>query len=201
MGRPYTRIVLTWVILAVVFVVALIAAGILVYKNTRWTDVTTPPAGTLKLSSPAFENNGTMPAAYTADGADVSPPLQWQGAPAGTKSFAIVVEDVDSPSGAFTHWLIAEIPAQATGLPEGIPTQDVLSAPLPAVQGLNSFKKSGYGGPKPPAGKVHRYHFYLYALDGHLDLPGGFNKNQLRAAMHARMLAEATLVGRYERTK
>jgi Raf kinase inhibitor-like YbhB/YbcL family protein len=201
MRRPYVRVIMTWVVLCVIFVGGLIALGTLAYKNTHWSDVTAVPAGTLSLTSPAFENNGTMPAAYTADGADVSPPLQWQGAPDGTQTFALIVEDRDSSSGAFTHWLIADIPGTATGLPEGVPKKDQVATPLPAAQGLNSFRDVGYGGPKPPPGKVHHYYFYLYALDGRLDMPGEFSKSQLRAAMAGHTLAEATLVGCYQSAK
>jgi len=198
--RPYVRIILTWVVASVVFVGGLIVVGILVFKLApSWSEKTVVPAGTLSLSSPAFPDGGAIPAQYTADGVDVSPPLQWKGAPQGTASFALIVEDRDSPSGAFTHWLIADMSAEATGLPEDVPQRDLVSVPTPAVQGMNSFKKVGYGGPKPPPGKVHHYHFYLYALDGRLDLPAGFSKAQLRMAMGHRMLAEASLIGTYVR--
>ncbi len=197
--RPYTRIIGTWVVASAVFIAGLIVVGILFYKNTHAIDRLAAPSGTLVLSSPAFANNGPIPARYTADGADVSPPLQWHGAPAGTRSFALIVEDRDSSSGAFTHWIIADISDAAAGLPEGVPNRDTVSVPSPAVQGINSFKKAGYGGPKPPPGKVHHYYFYLFALDGRLDMPGGFSKRQLHAAIAGRELAEATLVGTYER--
>ncbi len=197
--RPYTRIIGTWVVASAVFVVGLIIVGIIAYKNTHFLDRTAAPAGTLVLSSPAFADNSPIPAKYTADGADVSPPLEWHGAPAGTKSFALIVEDRDSPSGAFTHWLIADVPDLVSSLPEGVEKKDVVSVPASAVQGLNSFKRAGYGGPKPPPGKVHHYYFYFYALDGRLDMPPGFSKGQLRAALAGHMLAEATLVGTYER--
>jgi Raf kinase inhibitor-like YbhB/YbcL family protein len=199
--RPYTRIIVTWVVICVVFVSALIVFGVLAWKNTHWTDTAAVPAGTLTLTSPAFTNNGTMPQQYTADGANISPPLQWQGAPKGTGSFAVIVEDRDAPSGSFTHWLIADISSKATGLPEGVSRQDMVNVPLPAVQGLNTFKEVGYKGPDPPPGKVHHYDFYLFALDGRLDMPGSFSKAQLRAAMAGRELAETTLVGCYERKR
>jgi Raf kinase inhibitor-like YbhB/YbcL family protein len=199
--RPYTRIIVTWVVLCVIFVGALIAAGALVWKNTGWVDTTPAPRSALSLTSPAFDNNGTIPQQYTADGTDVSPPLQWTGAPEGTKSFALIVEDRDAPSGAFTHWLIADIGGAATGLPEGVPRQDTVSVPTRAVQGENSFKRVGYDGPDPPPGKVHHYTFYLYALNGALDMPGSFSKAQLRAALADRKLGEAALTGTYERKR
>ena len=195
MKHPYARIVLGAVAVVVVIAVAVVVYSVKSFQSTRWT------ASSLLLTSPAFENNGLIPAKYTADGANVSPPLQWQGAPAGTKSFGLLVEDLDAPNGAFTHWLIADIPEHVAALPEGVPTQDVVSGTVTAVQGENSFHKTGYGGPQPPAGKPHRYFFRLYALDGALDMPGGFSKNQFRAATAHRVLGEATLVGRYGRTK
>lgn len=198
-GRPYTRVIGTWVVVCVLFVGGVIAFLALTMKNARWVDTTPAPASTLALSSPAFENNGTIPQQFTADGANLSPPLQWKGAPKGTKSFALIVEDRDAPSGSFTHWLIADIGGAAIGLPQGVPKQDVVSVPTRAAQGENSFRRVGYDGPAPPPGKVHHYTFYLYALDGILDMPGSFSKAQLHAAMAGRKLGEATLTGTYER--
>ncbi len=153
--------------------------------------------GALALSSPAFENGGTIPTMYTGEGEDVSPALVWKDAPDGVRTFALIMDDPDAPVGTFTHWLICEIPAGTQWLPDGVPKEGEVSAPIQAVQGLNGFDKTGYGGPRPPKGKAHRYYFRLYALDERLEMPPGFSKSQLRAAMKGHILAEAELMGRY----
>lgn len=201
MKHPHVRIVLGVVALLVVIAAAVIAYVVTSFRNTPGMGEGAPPASGLSLSSPAFQNNGLIPARYTADGANVSPPLQWQGTPAGTKTFALFVEDQDAPNGAFTHWLIADMPWQVSALPEGIAAADVISGAVSAVQGENGYHKPGYGGPQPPAGKPHRYTFRLYALDDGLDMPGGFSKAQFRAAIAHHVLGEATLVGRYGRAQ
>jgi hypothetical protein len=201
MQHPYFRIVVGTVAVLVVIVVAVVAYVVTDFRNSPGIGEGAPQGSGLSLSSPVFENNGSIPAKYTADGANVSPPLQWQGAPAGTKTYALFVEDQDAPNGAFTHWLIADMPAQVSALPEGIAAQDVVSGAVTAVQGENGFRKPGYGGPQPPAGKPHRYVFRLYALDDSLDMPGGFSKAQFRAAIAHHVLGEATLVGRYGRSQ
>src|SRR6266540_1402431 len=123
------------------------------------------------LTSTAFTDGAAIPVKYTCDGADVSPPLAWSGAPAGTKSFALICDDPDAPRGTWVHWVLFNLPAQEKELAEGTPT----SARLPnsARQGKNDFGNIGYGGPAPPKGKPHRYFFKLYALDQTLDLPEG----------------------------
>jgi hypothetical protein len=150
-----------------------------------------PPAGAFALSSPAFLPGGAVPQAYTGDGANVSPPLEWDNVPEGTVTFALVVDDPDASFGTFTHWLICDVPERTSSLPEGASSQ--------GVEGENGFRKVGYGGPMPPAGVTHRYVFTLYALDEKLEMPPGYSKNQLKAAMKGHMLGEATLVGRYGR--
>jgi len=183
-------------------IVLVLAIGVLsVFYLLRDKEEPAAPAGGLSLSSPVFVNGGMIPAAFTCDGRNVSPPLQWSDVPAGTASFALVVEDPDAPIGNFTHWMIADIPGEIGGLPEGVPAGDVVSQPVRAVQGVNGFHRSGYGGPCPPAGELHRYYFRLYALDERLEMSGGFTKNQLRAAMSGHVLGEATLMGRYERVQ
>jgi Raf kinase inhibitor-like YbhB/YbcL family protein len=150
----------------------------------------------LRLSSEAFDDGGTIPAKYTCDGADVSPPLAWSGVPAGTAGFALIIEDPDAPSGDFTHWLVYDLPAHATGLPEQVPNEPTLDSG--ARQGRNDFKRLGYGGPCPPRGE-HRYVFTLFALDAMLGLPPEASKRDLRAAMAGHVLTEARLMGRYQR--
>ncbi|HEU5169671.1 MAG TPA: YbhB/YbcL family Raf kinase inhibitor-like protein [Gemmatimonadales bacterium] len=154
----------------------------------------------LKLSSPAFEAGGAIPAEYTCDGRDAAPALEWSGAPAGTKSFALIVDDPDAPDPraprmTWVHWVLYDIPAAATGLPKGATTRTL---PAGTREGLNDWKRTRYGGPCPPIGR-HRYFHKLYALDtvlGDLKRP---TKAKLEAAMKGHVLARAELMGTYER--
>ena len=155
----------------------------------------------IQLSSSALRPGGTVPRQYTGDGADRSPPIAWTGLPAGTKELALICEDPDAPQPEpWVHWVIYKIPATVAGLPEGVATSERLAAPAGALQGRNSFRKTGYGGPAPPKGHgVHHYHFRLYALDQPLNLQGGLDKKGLLAAMKGHVLGEGELVGTYER--
>jgi Raf kinase inhibitor-like YbhB/YbcL family protein len=153
---------------------------------------------TMQLTSPAFKEGDTVPAKYTADGADKSPELRWAGAPDNTKSFALVCEDPDAPSGTWTHWVLFNIPADKTSLAEGVATDKEL--PDGSRQGKNDFGKIGYGGPSPPKGKPHHYHFKLYALDTKLDLPAGATRKQVLDAIKGHVLAEGRLTGLYGRS-
>jgi Raf kinase inhibitor-like YbhB/YbcL family protein len=152
----------------------------------------------MKLTSPSFEPGKPIPAKFTGEGADVSPALKWEDAPAGTKSFALICDDPDAPVGTWDHWLIWNIPATAKELPEGVAkTETALGG---ARQGMNSWPRLGYNGPQPPPGHgVHHYHFKLYALDAMLALPAKSTKKQLEEAMKGRVLAQAELVGTYKR--
>lgn len=154
----------------------------------------------LVLKSPAFADHAAIPKRHTCEGADVSPPLDWSGAPAGTKSFALIVDDPDAPDPraprmTWVHWVVYNIPAAARGLPEGAATHGM---PAGALQGLNDWKRAGYGGPCPPVGR-HRYFHKLYALDAvlsGLERPG---KAELLAALKEHVLAESQLVGTYQK--
>ncbi|WP_300363244.1 YbhB/YbcL family Raf kinase inhibitor-like protein [Hydrogenimonas sp.] len=148
------------------------------------------------LSSPAFENGGFIPARYTCDGADVSIPLEFADVPEGTKSLALIMDDPDAPMGIFVHWVIYNIPADVTSLPEGIPNEPYLSEGI--RQGVNSFGNIGYGGPCPPNG-AHRYMFKLYALDIPLEIDAGLTKHQLLSQMDGHVIDGAGLMGIYER--
>lgn len=152
----------------------------------------------LEITSSAFEDQGTIPKQYTADGQDVSPPLSWPGVPEGTESLALICDDPDAPVGTWVHWVIWNIPSNETGLKEGISARE-RELSNGAVQGTNDFRKIGYGGPAPPRGPAHRYFFKLYALDTSLDLAPGAKKDELEKAMKGHVLAEAELVGRYGR--
>jgi len=148
------------------------------------------------ITSSAFQANGMIPSKYTCDGEDVSPTLAWQGAPAGTKSFALISDDPDAPGKTWVHWVLYNVPASTTGLPEGVPADAALADG--SRQGTTDFGRVGYGGPCPPSG-VHRYYFKLYALDTTLSFPKPPTKAQLLDAMNGHILAETQLLGRYQR--
>ncbi|HPO84539.1 MAG TPA: YbhB/YbcL family Raf kinase inhibitor-like protein [Candidatus Hydrogenedentes bacterium] len=151
----------------------------------------------IQLTSSAFKNGEKIPSKYTGDGENVSPPLAWQGAPQGTKSFALICDDPDAPVGTWVHWVIFNVPANTTELKEGIPATKEL--PDGTRQGLNDFLKVGYGGPAPPPGKPHRYFFRLYALDCVLNLKAECKKSELVKAMQGHILGSGELVGIYQR--
>lgn len=153
------------------------------------------------LTSPAFTEAAAIPARYTCDGADVSPPLAWSGAPAGTAAFAVIADDPDAPAGTWVHWVLYDLPAGTSRLPENVPKTDTLPAFGGARQGRNDFRRTGYGGPCPPPGPAHRYFFKLYALDAPLGLPPGARKQEVEAAMQGHVLGVAQLVGTYARAK
>ena len=148
-----------------------------------------------KLTSIAFAYEDPIPMKYTCDGDDISPPLQWSEPPPGTQSFALIVDDPDA-RGTWDHWLIFNLPAGTLALPEAVPTESDLADG--SKQGLNSWKKLGYGGPCPPGGP-HRYFFKLYALDTVLDLEAGATKEQLLRGMEGHVLDQTDLMGKYTR--
>ncbi len=150
----------------------------------------------MEIKSSAFGSGEIIPVKYTCDGADFSPPLEWTAGPAGTKSFALICDDPDAPMGTWVHWVIYDLPPTATMLAEGI-TRD-RELPGGGTQGINDFRRLGYGGPCPPGG-THRYFFKLYALDAALGLKPGITKDQLLTAMKGHILAEAQLMGTYRR--
>ena len=149
------------------------------------------------LSSSAFKNGASIPARHTCDGADASPPLAWSGAPAGTRTFALICDDPDAPVGTWVHWVLWNLPAPTTSLPEAVEKSQGL--PAGTQQGTNDFRHSHYGGPCPPKGKPHRYFFKLYALDAELALKPGAEKKALLKAMDGHILAQAEWVGIYQR--
>ena len=152
---------------------------------------------TFSIFSSSFSQGGEIPRKFTCDGADVSPELSWTDAPVGTQSFALIADDPDAPVGIWTHWVLYDLPAQATGLPEGVSKVD--EVPSGGRQGRNDFRKIGYGGPCPPPGKPHRYFFKLYALDGMLNLKPGSSKQEVEQAMQNHILSRAELMGKYQR--
>jgi len=151
----------------------------------------------IQIISTAFSDGQPIPAKYSCEGSDVSPPLKWTNAPANTKSFALIADDPDAPVGTWVHWVLYDLPPNTTGLPEDVAKTQVISGG--AKQGLNSWPRLGYGGPCPPPGKPHRYFFKLYALDTMLNLKPGATKKDVEAAMKGHVLAEGQLMGTYRR--
>ncbi len=151
---------------------------------------------TIKVTSSAFKEGGMIPAKYTCDGQNISPPIKWEQVPKDTKSFALISDDPDAPIGVWVHWVMWNIPAEVNELAEGIPAVKELQNG--SKQGITDFQQHGYGGPCPPGG-THRYYFKIYALDAMLDLPDKTTKKDLVAAMKYHILAEGSLMGKYQR--
>lgn len=154
-------------------------------------------AAGLSLESNSFSNGGDIPKQFTCDGANRSPALSWTGAPAETKSLALLVDDPDAPAGNWNHWAIWNIPPRVHSLPEGIKKDHQL--PDGSEQGMNDFHKTGYNGPCPPAPKPHRYHFKLYALDTKVSLTSEAGKPELEKAMKGHILAQSEWIGLYRK--
>jgi Raf kinase inhibitor-like YbhB/YbcL family protein len=153
------------------------------------------------LSSIAFKHGAEIPKKHTCDGADVSPPLGWSGAPSGTTGFALIADDPDAPAGTWVHWVLYNLPGTATQLSENVAKTDAPPDLGGALQGRNDFRRPGYGGPCPPPGPAHRYFFKLYALDAPLKLQAGAQKKDLEAAMQGHVLGTTQLMGTYARRK
>ncbi len=150
----------------------------------------------LSLISSAFTPGQSIPAKYSCTGREISPPLSWSGAPASTRSFALIVDDPDAPGGTWVHWVLFNIPPATSQLPEALPAGGSLSDGT--LQGRNSSGNIGYNGPCPPSG-IHRYFFHLYALDAALSLAQGANKGELLSAMQGHILAQGELMGTFSR--
>lgn len=154
--------------------------------------------GSMRINSTAFSNQGAIPALYTCEGKDTSPPLAWSDIPTGTKSLALIVDDPDAPDPAaptmtWVHWILYNLPAENGGLPE-----DVKALPIGTREGLNDWKRTGYGGPCPPIGR-HRYFHKLYALDTVLPDLKQPTKAKLEEAMKGHVIGEAQLMGTYQK--
>ena len=153
----------------------------------------------LTLTSSAFADGQPIPAQYTCDGEDKSPPLAWDGIPPGTQSFVLIVDDPDAPDPqaprmTWVHWVLYNLPASCTHLAESVQASNV---PPGTQEGVNDWKRTGYGGPCPPVGR-HRYFHKLYALDVELRDLGAATKSALEQAMAGHVLGEAQLVGTYQ---
>lgn len=146
---------------------------------------------TLALRSEAFDDGASIPVRYTCDAEDVSPPLVWDGVPEQAGAFALVVRDVDAEG--FVHWVLTDIPANVTSLPDGM-------GDTVGIAGRNDFGRVGWGGPCPPSGQ-HRYEFTLYAMTAPLQLDGAPDADEVDRALGANLLAEARLTGTYTRSR
>jgi Raf kinase inhibitor-like YbhB/YbcL family protein len=156
----------------------------------------------LRLTSPSFADHGEIPVRHTCEGGDVSPPLAWTGVPAGTQSLVLVVDDPDAPDPraprmTWVHWILYNLPPSATGLREGAPADTL---PPGTQHGLNDWKRATYGGPCPPVGR-HRYFHKLYALDTTIQRLGTPTKSELERAIEGHVLAQAELIGTYQKQK
>jgi Raf kinase inhibitor-like YbhB/YbcL family protein len=156
-----------------------------------------PKVMNFQITSTAFSEGQPIPAKYSCEGRDISPSLAWTNTPTNTKSFALIMDDPDAPMGIWVHWVLYDLPANTTGLPEDVAKTEIISNG--AKQGMNTWPRLGYGGPCPPPGKPHRYFFKLYALDAMLDLKPGLTKKDLLKAMEGHVLAEGQLMGTYQR--
>ena len=155
----------------------------------------------ISIQSSAFGSGEAIPKKHTGEGEDVSPALTWSGVPAEAKELALICDDPDAPRPEpWVHWVIYDMPATLKGLPEGVAKDATLGEPPDVLQGKNSWDRIGYGGPMPPPGHgVHHYHFKLYALDAALEFPSGLTKDELLERIRPHVIAEAELVGTYER--
>jgi Raf kinase inhibitor-like YbhB/YbcL family protein len=151
----------------------------------------------LLMHSINFAANAPIPAIYTCSGDNKSPALAWTGVPVTAKTLAIVVRDPDAPRGSYVHWVLYNLPANISALPEAVPTTPTIVEG--AEQGVNGSGKTGYQGPCPPPGPTHHYHFNLYALDSKLDLPAGATAAEVEQAMKGHVVASAEVIGTFAR--
>ena len=152
---------------------------------------------TLHLTTTAFQAGEPIPSRHAYENEDLSPALQWSGIPASAKSLALICDDPDAPMGTWVHWVLYDLEPTTAGLAEGVSKSPELAGG--ARQGINDYKKIGYGGPCPPPGKPHRYFFKLYALDTKLNLKPGLTKKDLEQAMEGHVIAAGELMGTYQK--
>lgn len=179
--------------LAIDAVLIAVAVSVLLYRRPEpgMEELADFNRNRMRIESPAFAQNATIPVEFTCDGKNVLPPLAFTGVPETAKTLAVVIDDPDAPFGTWTHWLAWNIPAAQTEI-------NATKLPAGTVEGATSFGKPGYGGPCPPAG-THRYFFKLYALDAALDLTPTADVKAFESAIEGRVLDKAGLIGRYGR--
>lgn len=177
-----------------IFALIIVIGAVFLYveetaDNGQPSNLTPAP---MRITSPAFKNNEAIPSKYTCDGENISPELRFTDVPSNAQSLTIIVHDPDAPrSGGWTHWVVINMDPSTAGIKEN-------GKPTSGLETTTDFGKSGYGGPCPPSGS-HRYFFYLYALDGTLDLGAEATKQDVETAMEAHILEKAELVGLYKR--
>ncbi|MFP4563612.1 MAG: YbhB/YbcL family Raf kinase inhibitor-like protein [Spirochaetia bacterium] len=150
----------------------------------------------MEITSTEFREGEPIPSKYSCDGQDISPPLAWKDIPEGTKSLALIADDPDAPGKTWVHWVVYDIPPTVNGFSESVAASEKLEGG--GTQGVNDFKRIGYGGPCPPSGE-HRYYFKLYALDRVLNESPGLSKQKLEQLMEGKILDQCSLMGTYAR--
>lgn len=189
-------------------VLLMLAALLLIPGCSNGGDSSDSPAGgvqvpdvpaSIRLSSPAFEDGGSIPDTYTCEGPDRSPPLRIGKVPGQAAVLVLIMEDLDAPDGGFDHWTVWNLPPGVDRLPPGLATRRELGRFGGAHQGVNDFSRVGYGGPCPPPGETHRYRFRVYALNRALELPPDTRRAELIEAMEGRAIARGDLTGRFRR--
>lgn len=179
------------IILPVVFLSVIIILGCAKKEESTKEELKINVLKSMKLASSAFADNNFIPAKYTCDGENASPPLEISGVPENAKSLVLIVDDPDAPAGDWVHWTLWNIPPQTKNILEN-------SVPAGATEGITDFNRPGYGGPCPPSG-VHHYQFKLYALDTMLDLGSNAVKKDIEKTMNGHILVQNTLVGLYQK--
>lgn len=179
------------------FVIIILVVSFIIYKKVSGKDYINPSVN-LKITSDAFEEGGFIPKNYTGKGEDMSPPLKFEELDPNAKTIAIIVDDLDTPMGVLNHWVIWNIPASFTEIPEGVPKEDTVKILGNAIQGKSGYGgKHYYRGPLPPFG-THRYVFKVYVLDKVFDLDKDTNKAGLQKAMKDHVLQYGILMGKYK---
>lgn len=145
----------------------------------------------IQITSSAFKEGDRIPRLYSCDDKNISPPISWTGVPSNTVTLAIIMDDPDTPSGTWVHWVLYNLPPDLTSLEQGFSGK--------GTAGKNDFNRMGYGGPCPPKGSTHRYYIKIYALDTLLDLKAGASKAQVESLMRGHILAQGQLMGKYRR--
>ncbi len=193
MNRKANAVVLVFLLAGMLMI-----SGCIQNKNEKHTNAESPDAGkgdenmdiqNIKIFSSAFESNGTIPRKYTCNGQNINPPLEFEGIPEEADSLVLIMDDPDAPMKTFTHWIVWNIE----------PIAKIEEDSIPGVEGINDFRKIGYGGPCPPSG-THRYFFRVYALDRQLELKAGANRKELESEMIGHIIAEGELMGKYSKT-